>query len=148
MCGMKIGRNSRIMMKTVVVHPWKIRIGANTIINEHCYLDGRGGLVIGDNSAIALHTMLVTGTHDLASNRFAYHAEPIVVGDGVWIAVRTTILNGCRIKDGAVICAGSVLTPGTVCEELRVMGGVPAREIKGRGVSAPPKQEVWNIHFR
>ena len=38
--GMKIGANSRILMKTVVVSPWKIKIGNNSIINEYCHLDG------------------------------------------------------------------------------------------------------------
>ena len=41
--GMKIGKNSRIMMKTIVVYPKGITIGENSIINEQCLLDGRGG---------------------------------------------------------------------------------------------------------
>ena len=46
--GMKIGRGSRILMKTVVIKPWRISIGERTYINEFCSLDGRGGIEIGE----------------------------------------------------------------------------------------------------
>jgi maltose O-acetyltransferase len=41
--GMKIGKHSRIMMRTTITIPWRIQIGENTYINEFSYLDGRGG---------------------------------------------------------------------------------------------------------
>ena len=41
--GMKIGKGSRICMKCVIMSPWKIQVGRNTMINEYCIIDGRGG---------------------------------------------------------------------------------------------------------
>ncbi len=41
--GMKIGKGSRINMKCFVIEPWNVKIGENSIINEVCLIDGRGG---------------------------------------------------------------------------------------------------------
>jgi maltose O-acetyltransferase len=43
MLGMKIGKHSRIMMRTTVTIPWNIKIGENTYINEFSSIDGREG---------------------------------------------------------------------------------------------------------
>ena len=45
------------MMRTHVTIPWRIAIGENTTVNEFCYLDGRGGLTIGNNVNVALYSM-------------------------------------------------------------------------------------------
>lgn len=146
--GMKIGRHSRIMMKTVVTHPWKIAIGDNTTVNEYCYLDGRGGLTLGDNVNIALRSMFVTGTHDSRSATFDYYCEPITVEDNVWVAANAMVLNGCILREGSVICAGAVVSPRTECPPWRVYGGVPAKNIAARGFEGSLDLSPWRVCFR
>ena len=41
--GMKIGNNSKIDLRQYILAPNKISIGNNCHINQHCFLDGRGG---------------------------------------------------------------------------------------------------------
>lgn len=148
LCGMKIGSNSRIMMRTIVTLPWRITIGDNTVINEYCYLDGRGGLKIGNNVNVALYSMLITGTHDHKSSAFDFFSEPIVVCDDVWIAARSVVLNGCRLKKGVVVSAGSIVPPRMVCLEKSVYGGVPARRIKSFERVSDLKLKKWHVFFR
>lgn len=53
-----------------------------------------------------------------------------VIGDGVWIGMRTMIMPGVTIGEGAVIAAGSV-----VCKDVppyTIVGGNPARIIRSR----------------
>lgn len=147
-CGMKIGKHSRIMMRVVVTHPWKIIIGANTTINEFCYLDGRGGLNIGDNVNIALYSMLITGTHNRRLKGFDLYTEPILIGNDVWLAARTMVLNGCDLGNGCLLGAGSVLMPRTKCFDGMMYCGVPAKLVKSRGLEGPLELDHWNIHFR
>ena len=45
--GVQMGKDSRIGIGTVIICPQNIRIGARTVVNEDCVLDGRGGLAIG-----------------------------------------------------------------------------------------------------
>lgn len=54
----------------------------------------------------------------------------IVIGDDVWIGVRSTILSGVTVGQGAVIAAGSVVTKDV--PPYAVVGGVPAKIIKYR----------------
>lgn len=54
----------------------------------------------------------------------------IVIGDDVWIGVRSTILSGVTVGQGAVIAAGSVVTRDV--PPYAVVGGVPAKIIKYR----------------
>lgn len=147
-CGMKMGHHSRIMMRVIVTHPWKIQIGDNTTINEHCYLDGRGGLVIGNNVNIALYSMLITGSHNVRSSNFDYFTEPIVIGNDVWLAARSLVLNGSVVADKCVLGAGAVAMPRTNFLKGMIYGGVPAKPIKERGLDDPLELGVWNIHFR
>lgn len=147
MCGMKIGKHSRIMMKTIVTLPWKVKIGNNTVVNEYCYLDGRGGLTLGNNVNVALFSMLITGSHNYKSSRFEYYTESIVVEDNAWLAARCTVLNGCTIKEGAIISAGAVVMPHTQCESWSIYSGVPARKIKD--IDFVEREVIpWTVYFR
>lgn len=146
--GMKIGKYSRIMMRVVVTHPWKIEIGENSVINEYCYLDGRGGISIANNVNVALYSMLITGTHDHTRRDFNYYTQPIVIEDDVWIAARSVVLNGCVLRRGVLLSAGAVLPPGTKTKECIIYAGVPAKGIKRREVELPLVIEHWRIHIR
>lgn len=53
-----------------------------------------------------------------------------IVDDDVWIGTRATILSGVHIGQGAVICAGSVVTKDV--PPYAMVAGVPARVIKYR----------------
>jgi acetyltransferase-like isoleucine patch superfamily enzyme len=54
----------------------------------------------------------------------------IVVEDDVWIGARAVILDGVKVRRGAVVAAGAVVT-GNV-PPYAVVGGVPARVIRFR----------------
>jgi acetyltransferase-like isoleucine patch superfamily enzyme len=57
--------------------------------------------------------------------------NPLIIGHGVWIGDRVTILSGCKeIGNGAVLAAGSVVTKDVPA--YAVVGGVPARKIRMR----------------
>lgn len=136
------------MMKTVVMIPWKIKIGNNTIINEGCYLDGRGGLIIGNNVNIALNSMLITGTHSKSSPEFKFYTSQTIVENDVWIAASAIVLNGCTLKNKCIVGAGSVIASNTVCEANTVYIGIPAEKKCERNLTNDFVPNKWNIHFR
>lgn len=54
----------------------------------------------------------------------------VEIGNDVWIGARATILNGCKIGDGAVVAAGAVVTKDV--PPYTIVGGVPAKVIRTR----------------
>jgi acetyltransferase-like isoleucine patch superfamily enzyme len=129
--GVSIGKESTILMSTEMQHCRELTIGRNTIINQHCLLDGRGGLVIGDNVNISSHVLLVAGKHDINDGQgFTGSIEPITVEDYAWLCTRATILAGVTIGRGAIVAAGAVVTKSVA--PYTVVAGIPASRIADR----------------
>src|SRR5690606_26980754 len=111
----------------VFINKRKIIIGKNSAINRGCYLDGRGGLIIGNNVSISPGVQLITATHDVNSSDFNYLTKEITIEDYVWIGTNAIILPGVKLKKGSVVAAGTVVTKDV--EEYDIVGGVPSKII-------------------
>lgn len=145
--GMKIGRGSRILMKTIVVSPWKISIGDHTYINENCFLDGRGGIHIGSNVTVAVYSKLLTGYHDIDDDLFSYETKSISLEDNSVLFAGCTCLPGVTVEKGAVFAAGSVIVKGKY-DSRQVYGGNPAKYIRARKSNATYTQNAWKPFLR
>ncbi len=132
--GIKIGARSTILMSTHMQEAASITIGKGTVVNTHCYLDGRGGLKIGSNVNISSHVLLVAGSHEVQDGEyFLGFAKPITIEDYVWLCTRSTILAGVTVGRGAVVAAGAVVTRSV--EPYTIVAGVPARKIGERNTN-------------
>lgn len=127
--GVKLGKGSSIHMNTRI-NRFKISIGVNTVINRNCYMDGRGGLEIGNNVSISPEVHLITASHTANSSTFDYVTAPIVINDYVWIGSRATILPGVVLGKGCVVATGAVVTKNVA--DFTIVGGVPAKKIGER----------------
>lgn len=130
LAGMEIGRGSVIHMWANFFDPSGIKIGEDTIIGDHAFLDGRAPLIIGSHVDIASSVMIYNSEHDLESTEFKARTEPVEIGDYVFIGPRVTILPGVKIGKGSVIAAGAVVTKDV--PEFIIVGGVPAKEVAER----------------
>jgi len=127
---MSIGPGTTVYRAPEIRTPSRIQIRRNTVIGNGAVLDGRGGLRIGDNVNFSSGVWVWTMQHDKDSPDFAAQSAPVVIEDRVWLSCRTTILPGVTIGEGAVVCAGAVVTSDV--EPYAVVGGVPARKIGAR----------------
>jgi maltose O-acetyltransferase len=129
--GLQFGVGSILLSNTELNAVESITIGAHTIINQRCYLDGRGGMKIGDNVNISSHVLLVAGTHDINDGAaFSGSHSAIIVEDYAWLCTHCMVLPGVTIGRGSVIAAGAVVTRST--DPFSVYAGVPARKIGER----------------
>lgn len=147
LCGMKIGKSSRIMMNTVVIYPWRIKIGERCYINEYCHLDGRGGLEIQNDVSVSIYTLILTATHKSNSPGFEYKQEPVKLEKNVWTGARCCILPGTTLKARSIVGAQSLVLPG-IYEADMVYSGVPAKKIKERGLDTDYTLGKWTPWFR
>ena len=133
--GMKIGRGSTIHMWAGFFKPWGVIIGQDSVVGDHCFLDGRQSLKIGNHVSIASQVLIYNSEHDINSPDFKAREEPVEIGDYAFIGPRAIILPGVTIGKGAVVAAGAVVTKNV--SEFSVVAGVPAKEISKRSLKSP-----------
>jgi acetyltransferase-like isoleucine patch superfamily enzyme len=135
LCGVRIGAHSLILGKLQFTgsgaYGKRLKIGANSIINAHCFFDLNADITIGDWASIGHHVTFITADHRLGPARCragALKPMPIVINDGSWIGACCSILPGVDLGPSSVVAAGSVLS-GSVPAH-KVVGGAPARPLK------------------
>lgn len=100
-------------------------------------------LYIGDYVCIGAETIILMGGNN--THRLDWFSDypfldkiveeyqtkgDTIIADGVWIGMRSIILPGVKIGEGAVIATGSVVTKDV--EPYTIVGGNPAKAIKKR----------------
>lgn len=109
----------------------KIHVGKHFIANFNVTILDIREVIIGDHCMIGPGTLITTVGHPLSPKRRREHigiAEPVKIGDDVWIGGNCTILPGVTIGNNVVIAAGAVVTKDI--PDNCVAGGVPAKVIK------------------
>lgn len=138
LAGVKIGKGSTIHMWANFFNPKGVSIGEDTIIGDHCFLDGRAPLQIGDHVDIASQVLIYNSKHDIQSKDFRPIEQSVEIGDYVFIGPRVIIQPGVKIGKGAVVAAGAVVTKDVL--PFKIVGGVPAKEIGER--------KIKKLHYR
>jgi maltose O-acetyltransferase len=119
----------------IFVHSKNISIGKNFGINSFCYINGVGGIYIGDNVLIGSHVTISSGKHPIHDKLTpVYHSKiiplKITIEDDVWIGSGCVILPGVTIAQGTVVGANSTVTKNT--KPYSVIYGSPAKESRIR----------------
>lgn len=127
--GVKLGKGSSIHMGAFFFQS-NLTVGKNTCINRNCHIDCRGGIVIKDSVSISPECSLITASHIVDSSDFEYTINGIVINNYVWIGTRAMILPNVELGEGAVVCAGAVVTKNVA--PYTIVGGVPAKKIGDR----------------
>lgn len=108
-----------------------IEVGEDFFANFNLTILDEAKVTIGDNCFIGPNVSIFTACHPLEAeerNKGVEWAEPVTIGDSVWIGGDTTVCPGVTIGDGCVIGAGSVVTRDIPPHTVAV--GNPARVIK------------------
>jgi acetyltransferase-like isoleucine patch superfamily enzyme len=113
-----INRGGQILVENCSFFPgvrlevWKgarIVIGNGTYLNRNTEIIAQQEVRIGRDCKIAWDVIIMdTDVHGLDGKPPV--AQPVVIGDDVWIGCRAIILKGARIGDHAVIGAGAIVT--------------------------------------
>lgn len=94
--------------------------------NRHSWISCGCEITIGEQVFIADHVII----RDWDGHTIVGRANraPITIGNHVWIGMRSIILKGVTIGDGAVVAAGAVVTKDV--PSGAVVAGNPARIVK------------------
>lgn len=121
----------------IINQPFRCDYGTNIFLGEDCFINfnctilDEATVKIGRNAFLGPNVSIFTACHPLDAgkrNQFIEWAEPVTIGDNVWIGGNVTILPGVNIGDNVVIGAGSVVTKDFPSDV--VIGGNPAKILK------------------
>ncbi len=96
-----------------------VEIGDETFVNYCSEFWATSSIKVGRRCAISAHVVILDDDHHTGAP-----PAPVVIGDDVWIGIRSTVLRGVTIGDGAIIAAGSVVTQDVPPRCL--VAGIPA----------------------
>lgn len=108
-----------------------ISIGARTFVNFNLTALDVAPITIGADCQLGPNVQLLTPTHPVepqARRDKLEAAEPISIGDNVWLGGGVIVCPGVTIGENAVIGAGSVVTRDIPANTVAV--GNPARVIR------------------
>ena len=113
-----------------VTHPERIFVGINSNPGTRpgCYIQGNGGLYIGNYVQFASNIGLISANHDFYEQS-KHIGEKVIIGDYCWIGQGAIILPGVELGPRTIVGAGAIVTksfPMGFC----VLGGNPAKVIR------------------
>ena len=118
---------------TEVRCPCRLSIGKGTIIGDNAILDARCGLTMGENVNFSSNVSIYTLQHDHRDPYFKCTDRvmgEVKIFDRAWVGSNVIILPGVTIGEGAVCCAGCVVTKDV--EPYSVVAGIPAKKVNER----------------
>ncbi len=109
---------------------YNLHVGDEFYANFDCVVLDAAPVRFGDYCKLGPGVHVYTATHpmDAEARRGNESAEPVTVGDDVWVGGRAILNPGVTVGDRAVVASGSVVTRDVPADTL--VGGNPARVIR------------------
>ncbi|MFE9975599.1 sugar O-acetyltransferase [Streptomyces hirsutus] len=126
-----VGEEAHVRPPLYVDYGSNITIGARTFVNYNLTALDVATIVIGEDCQIGPSVQLLTPTHPVEPQPRRDKleaAQPITIGDNVWIGGGAIVLAGVTIGDNSVIGAGAVVTKDVPANVVAV--GNPARPVR------------------
>lgn len=129
--GAEFGKNVVFHFETEIRAPYRLKIGEGSIIGDNAILDARSGLELGKNVNISSNVSIYSLQHDHRDPNFACRPDMgVKIRDRVWLGSNVIVLPGVTIGEGAVCCAGCVVTKDV--DSYAVVAGIPAKKVGER----------------
>lgn len=141
----KIGRMSYVAEEALLGY---CEIGAYSSIGPQSRI---GGLGAHPTQFISTHPAFYStrcqSGHSFSKIDKIDELQKTILGNDVWVGANAIILDGCRIGDGAIVAAGSVVTKDVPA--YAIVGGIPAKLLRYRFkqevIDALKEWQWWNF---
>jgi acetyltransferase-like isoleucine patch superfamily enzyme len=137
------GKNLQLARSVTFLNPHGIRLGHDIYIATGCWLDGIGGLTIGDEVQLSPFVVVTTSSHCFKENSSRFggsRSAPTTIGKGSWLAAHVVVAAGVSIGSG-VIVGGNSAVPKNLPDNV-FAAGIPAKVI------GPRKDKTPNLFAR
>ncbi|GAA2423918.1 hypothetical protein GCM10010405_02780 [Streptomyces macrosporus] len=127
----ELGEGAEVRPPLYVDYGHRITIGPGTFVNFGAVMLDVARIAIGADVQIGPNVQLLTPTHpvDPEKRRAKWEAaEPITIGDNVWLGGGVVVRSGVTIGENTVVGAGAVVTRDLPANVVAV--GNPARVVR------------------
>lgn len=130
----KVGEGCFYLDQIVWLNGANIEMGDLVGFNFGCYVNGYGGLTIGDRTIIGPYTMIHSANHQMDVSvpipGQGWMSKPVTIGADCWIGMNVCVLPGVTVGEGCIVGAASVVVKDL--EPYSVCVGNPAKVIRSR----------------
>jgi acetyltransferase-like isoleucine patch superfamily enzyme len=131
----KMGKRCFYMDTIIWLNGWGIELGDDVSFNAGCYVNGYGGLTMGDRTGLGPYSIVHTANHifddlDRPIKEQGWVKRPVKIGRDGWFGAGVVITPGVTVGDGVIVGAGSVVVKDLPSWTVAV--GNPAEVIKYR----------------
>ena len=119
-----------VNLSSMVSAPDRIKIGIETSPGymPGCYIQGYGGIEIGDYTQIGPNVSIISANHSLHDSR-RYEFKKVIIGNYCWLSDGCKILPGVVLGDFTIVAAGAIVTKSFENGYV-LIGGNPAKILK------------------
>ena len=131
-CGLDLDVSQNVIFE----FPERIDLGDRLFVNRGTLITAHADIHIGDDVLIGPYVVINSGNHNYSDliqpiSSQGHKADPITIGNDVWLGAHCVILRGVKVGDGAVVAAGAVVIEDVPPRTL--VAGIPAVPKKLRG---------------
>ena len=134
----RVGEGCFYLDQIVWLNADRIELGDRVGFNYGCYVNGYGGLTIGDRTIVGPYSMIHTANHEMDLGApiqdQGWTLSKVEIGPDCWIGMGVSILPGVTIGEGCVVGAGAVVARSL--EPWSIAVGNPAKAIRDRRAPA------------
>ena len=145
-----IYRDNFIGHGVVLSYEENMDFGGQIFVGDDSRFYAESGLKIGAYTKFGQQCIIMTTEHNYKSDtRTPYDhrdvARPVEIGKNCWIGLRSIILGGIKIEDGAIVGAGSVVTKSV--PKCAIVAGNPARIVGWRDIKEYERLEKAGLNY-
>ncbi len=125
-----VGINFQVASTCMVIGSSEILIGNDVYFAHDSWIQGVGGINIGDEVMLGPQTIIVTTRHTMKSGSYRFGkgiTAPVSIGRGAWTGAGVKVMPGVTIGAGVLCAAGAIITKDVA--EYTVVAGVPAKVV-------------------
>ncbi|MFY1588647.1 sugar O-acetyltransferase [Micromonospora sp. WMMD734] len=126
-----VGEDAQVRPPLYCDYGWQTHLGDRSFVNFNAVLLDVARITIGADVQIGPNVQLLTATHpvEAEARRAKWEAaQPITIGDNVWLGGGVIVLAGVTVGENTVVGAGAVVTRDLPPNVVAV--GNPARVIR------------------
>jgi len=117
-----------------VLNGGSVKIGKNgSMVNRAFICSSEAGIVLGEDCMLASDvTIRDNDAHNIINKKGVVINKPqeVIIGDHVWLGMRTIVLKGAKIGNNCITGAGSIILAQTPTEDNCIIAGNPAKIVE------------------